>query len=151
MPCRGCAADDVRGAAGIGLIAIVEDVIAVMGGKLSASGGFFANADFDFEARIALGSTASGIGDVGLVLATLDRITDGDSQSWFDAWTSVAADLAARGARAGAARKRRAEGGPGGAHARDVAVRRGRPSPTPQPPSRAAFSHAATDRSRISS
>jgi hypothetical protein len=97
MPCRGCAADDVRGAAGIGLIAIVEDVIAVMGGKLSASGGFFANADFDFEARIALGSTASGIGDVGLVLATLDRITDGDSQSWFDAWTSVAADLAARG------------------------------------------------------
>jgi len=97
MPRRGCAADDVRGAAGIGLIAIVEDVIAVMGGKLSASGGFFANADFDFEARIALGSTASGIGDVGLVLATLDRITDGDSQSWFDAWTGVAADLAARG------------------------------------------------------
>jgi len=75
----------------------VEDVIAVMGGKLSAPGGFFANADFDFEARIALGSTASGIGDVGLVLATLDRITDGDSQSWFDAWTGVAADLAARG------------------------------------------------------
>ena len=97
MPRRGCAADDVKGAAGIGLTAIVEDVIAVMGGKLSASGGFFANADFDFEARIALGSTASGIGDVGLVLATLDRITDGDSQSWFDAWTSVAADLAARG------------------------------------------------------
>jgi hypothetical protein len=97
MPRRGCAADDVRGAAGIGLIAIVEDVIAVMGGKLSASGGFFANADFDFEARIALGSTASGIGDVGLVLATLDRITDGDSQSWFDTWAGVAADLAARG------------------------------------------------------
>ena len=71
-----------------------------MSGGLSAPGGFFADADFDFEARIALGSTVSGIGDVGLVLATLDRITDGDSQSWFDAWTGVAADLAARGEQA---------------------------------------------------
>jgi hypothetical protein len=32
-----------------------------------------------------------------LVLATLDRITDGDPQSWFDAWTAMAADLDARG------------------------------------------------------
>ena len=68
-----------------------------MGGRLSAPGGFFADADFDYEARIALGSTVSGIGDVGLVLATLDKITDGDPQSWFDAWTALAADLAARG------------------------------------------------------
>ena len=30
-------------------------------------------------------------------MAILDRITDGDAQSWFDAWTDVAADLAARG------------------------------------------------------
>jgi hypothetical protein len=63
----------------------------------SAPGGFFANADFDFEARIVLGAAASGIGDIGLVLAALDRITDGDPQSWFDSWTAVAADLAARG------------------------------------------------------
>ena len=71
-----------------------------MSGGLSAPGGFFADADFDYEARIALGSTVAGIGDVGLVLATLDKITDGDPQSWFDAWTAVAADLAARGEQA---------------------------------------------------
>jgi hypothetical protein len=58
-----------------------------MGGRLSAPGGFFADADFDYEARIVLGAAASGLGDVGLVLATLDRIADGDPQSWFDAWT----------------------------------------------------------------
>src|SRR5580698_4489855 len=63
----------------------------------SAPGGLFADADFDYEARIVLGAAANGIGDVGLVLATLDRITDGDPQSWFDAWTERAADLAGRG------------------------------------------------------
>jgi hypothetical protein len=68
-----------------------------MTGSRSAPGGFFANADFDYEARIMLGAAAEGTGDVGLVLATLDRITDGDPQSWFDAWTGTAADLAARG------------------------------------------------------
>jgi len=68
-----------------------------MGGSRSAPGGFFADADFDYEARIVLGAAAEGTGDVGLVLATLDRITDGDQQSWFDAWTGLAADLAARG------------------------------------------------------
>jgi hypothetical protein len=56
-----------------------------MNGGRSAPGGFFANADFDYEARIVLGAAAGGIGDVGLVLATLDRIADGDPQSWFDA------------------------------------------------------------------
>ena len=71
-----------------------------MAGKLSAPGGLFKDPDFDFEARIVLGAAASGIGDVGLVLATLDRITDCDPQSWFDAWTAVAADLAARGEQA---------------------------------------------------
>lgn len=68
-----------------------------MSGSRSAPGGFFADADFDYEARIVLGSAASGLGDVGLVLATLDRITDGDQQGWFEAWTATAADLAARG------------------------------------------------------
>ena len=68
-----------------------------MGGSRSAPGGLFKDADFDYEARIVLGAAASGIGDVGLVLATLDRITDGDPQSWFGAWTAVAADLAGRG------------------------------------------------------
>jgi hypothetical protein len=68
-----------------------------MGGRLSAPGGFFANADFDYETRIALGAVPSGVGDVGLVLAIVDRVTDSDPQSWFDAWSAVAADQAARG------------------------------------------------------
>ena len=68
-----------------------------MTGNRSAPGGLFADADFDYEARIVLGAAASGIGDVGLVLATLDRVTDGDPQTWFDAWTATAAQLAARG------------------------------------------------------
>jgi hypothetical protein len=68
-----------------------------MGGKRTALGGFFKDADFDYEARIALGATTSGAGDVALVLAILDQITDGDPQSWFDAWTAMAGDLAARG------------------------------------------------------
>jgi hypothetical protein len=68
-----------------------------MSSDRTSPGGFFADADFDYEARIVLGAAASGIGDVGLVLAALDRITDGDRQSWFDEWTAIAADLAARG------------------------------------------------------
>jgi hypothetical protein len=68
-----------------------------MSHQWSAPGGFFANSDFDYEARIVLGAAASGVGDVGLVLAALDRIADGDPQGWFDAWTATAADLAARG------------------------------------------------------
>jgi hypothetical protein len=92
----GCAADNEWSAAGNGLAAGREGRDAEMGG-LSEQGGFFANADFDYEARIVLGAAASGIGDAGLVLATLDRIADGDPQSWFDAWTALAADLSARG------------------------------------------------------
>ncbi|HEY3957353.1 MAG TPA: dipeptidyl aminopeptidase [Streptosporangiaceae bacterium] len=68
-----------------------------MSGSRSAPGGFFADADFDYEARIVLGAAAAGIGDAGLVLAALDQITDGDPQSWFDAWTATADGLAARG------------------------------------------------------
>jgi hypothetical protein len=52
-----------------------------MSGSRSAPGGFFADADFDYEARIVLGAAAAGLGDAGLVLATLDRIADGDPQS----------------------------------------------------------------------
>jgi hypothetical protein len=68
----------------------------------AAQGSLFADADFDYEARIVLGAAANGIGDVGLVLAALDQIKDGDAQSWFDAWTAVAARLAARGHEAAA-------------------------------------------------
>jgi hypothetical protein len=68
-----------------------------MSGSWIAPGGFFTDADFDFEARIALGAAATGIGDVGLVLAILDRITDSDRQSWFDAWSGMAKTLAGQG------------------------------------------------------
>lgn len=34
------------------------------------------------------------------MLATLDRVTDGDPQGWFDAWTQMAADLTTRGGEA---------------------------------------------------
>src|SRR6201995_1133519 len=84
----------------LGSLLTEKDVMAGMGGKLSAPGGFFADADFDYEARIVLGAAASGLGDVGLVLVPLDKIADGDPQSWFDAWTVVAADLAGRGEQA---------------------------------------------------
>jgi len=94
---RGHAADDGQDAAGIGPAPQAEGCDGGMSGSRSAPGGLFADADFDFEARIVLGAAASGIGDVGLVLATLDKITDGDPQSWFDAWTELAAGLAARG------------------------------------------------------
>lgn len=68
-----------------------------MSGGWNAPGGWFSDADFDYETRIVLGAAACGIGDVGLVLATIDKITDGDAQTWFDAWTAVAADIQARG------------------------------------------------------
>jgi hypothetical protein len=84
-------------AVSIGLAAVPKGCDVGMSGGRSAPGGFFADADFDYEARIVLGAAAAGTGDVGLVLATLDRVTDGDPQSWFDAWTALAADLAARG------------------------------------------------------
>ena len=93
----GRSADDGQDAVGIGLAAATGGCDTAMTGSRTATGGFFANADFDYEARIVLGAAAEGTGDVGLVLATLDRITDGDPQSWFDAWTGTAADLAARG------------------------------------------------------
>jgi hypothetical protein len=61
----------------------------------TSAGAFFDDPTFDFEARIALGATAQGIGDAGLVLATLSRVTDGDPTSWYDAWVATAAGLVA--------------------------------------------------------
>jgi hypothetical protein len=41
-----------------------------MSGSWSAAGGLFADADFDYEARIVLGAAANGIGDVGAGVTT---------------------------------------------------------------------------------
>ena len=54
---------------------------------------FFTDPDFDFDFRDALGATAYGVGDPGMWLATAREITDGDRQSWFDAWTARADQL----------------------------------------------------------
>ena len=78
----------------------------------TAAGTFSKDPGFDFEARCALGRAAIGIGDVGLVLAALDRLGDhrsppgsapapgssgnAESQAWFDEWSATARDLAAR-------------------------------------------------------
>jgi hypothetical protein len=56
---------------------------------------FFTDADFDYEFRCALGDTAHGVGDPGMWLATAAAITDGDRQSWFDAWAARGDQLAA--------------------------------------------------------
>jgi hypothetical protein len=54
---------------------------------------FFADADFDYAFRCALGATGYGAGDLGMWLATAARIVDGDRQSWFTAWSERADQL----------------------------------------------------------
>jgi alpha-beta hydrolase superfamily lysophospholipase len=43
---------------------------------------WFKNDQFDFEVRIALGGVARGLGDAGEILATVERIEDGDYEGW---------------------------------------------------------------------
>jgi hypothetical protein len=79
----------------------------------TAAGTFSKDLGFDFEARCTVGRAALGVGDVGLALATLDRIGDhrsphgpdqaepgssagGEPQAWFDEWSATARDLVAR-------------------------------------------------------
>jgi hypothetical protein len=58
--------------------------------------GFFADEQFDFLARSAIGYAAKGVMDVGEVFATMARITDGDADSWYAAWRQTADKLHAR-------------------------------------------------------
>jgi hypothetical protein len=51
---------------------------------------FFEHEQFDFELKCALGGVAYGCGDVGELLATADRILDGDADSWCQEWTATA-------------------------------------------------------------
>jgi hypothetical protein len=51
---------------------------------------FFADKDFDFATRVAIGHAAVGIMDIGRVLATTARIQDGDADSWYAAWRATA-------------------------------------------------------------
>lgn len=51
---------------------------------------FFGSDDFQFRVEIALGCVGYGLGDVGEVLATIENITDGSDQEWFDAFLALA-------------------------------------------------------------
>ena len=43
---------------------------------------FFDFEQFNFQFQLGLGGVFSGCGDVGEMLATADRIVDGDATSW---------------------------------------------------------------------
>ncbi|HEV7653501.1 MAG TPA: dipeptidyl aminopeptidase, partial [Mycobacteriales bacterium] len=64
---------------------------------------FFTSEDFEAAARSAIGRAGFGGPDIGLVLATLDRIADGDAAGWYAAWLETADQLRAQAisARAG--------------------------------------------------
>jgi hypothetical protein len=83
--------------------ALPEGRDGAISGGWSAKGGWFSDPDYDYETRCIPGAAACGIGDVGLVVVTIDKITSLDAQAWFDAWTAVAADLEARADAAAAA------------------------------------------------
>jgi hypothetical protein len=57
---------------------------------VAAQNRFFEDDGFEFQALVALGSTAFRMAEVGEVMATVSRVKDRDSQSWFDAWMATA-------------------------------------------------------------
>jgi hypothetical protein len=69
---------------------------AVKGPNAISVTGFFADEQFDFLARSAIGYAAKGVMDVGEVFATIARITDGDADSWYAAWRQTADKLHTR-------------------------------------------------------
>ncbi len=52
---------------------------------------FFHDEGFEFLALFTLGSAPYRVAEVGEVLATIDRITDADPDSWFDEWMTTSA------------------------------------------------------------
>ena len=66
----------------------------------------FADAEFQFGLEIALGAAYRQASDVGESLATADRITDGDADSWVNEWTATAETCQAAGAEAQSAGRR---------------------------------------------
>lgn len=51
---------------------------------------FFQEEGFEFAALQVLGSTAYRMAEAGEALATIERIKDGDADSWFDEWMTTA-------------------------------------------------------------
>ncbi len=56
---------------------------------------FFKDDGFNFQTEIALGAAYQQAADVGEVLATVERIRNGNARSWVDEWTATADRLAA--------------------------------------------------------
>jgi hypothetical protein len=59
---------------------------------------FFKDHTFNSLTESALGATYRQAADIGEVLSTVDRIKNGDAQSWVDEWTATADRLAGEGA-----------------------------------------------------
>ena len=59
---------------------------------------FFKDDDFNYLTEIALGAAYRQAADVGEVLSTVERIRNGDAQSWADEWAATAGRLAAEAA-----------------------------------------------------
>jgi hypothetical protein len=57
----------------------------------------FADGAMDFALQWCLGTVRSGGAEIGEVLAVLADITDGDPDSWANAWPPMADRVAARG------------------------------------------------------
>jgi hypothetical protein len=68
---------------------------------------FFKDADFQFAVEGLLGDVHHGAADAGEVLATVERIPNGDARAWVREWTATADRLAAGGRDAAAAGNRR--------------------------------------------
>ena len=56
---------------------------------------FFDHQQFNFEFQFALGHVHYGAGDLGEMLATADRIVDGDADSWCHEWIATGQRIAA--------------------------------------------------------
>jgi hypothetical protein len=49
---------------------------------------FFKDESFNFQTEVTLGATYHQAADVGEVLATAERIRNGQAQSWVDEWSA---------------------------------------------------------------
>jgi hypothetical protein len=62
-----------------------------MGAPCSRS---FKDESFNFQTEVTLDATYHQAADVGEVLATVERIRNGQTQSWVDEWSATADRLA---------------------------------------------------------
>ena len=85
-----------------------HDDLAVTG--IATTTHFFGHNAFEAAARSAIGKAAIGTSDIGLVFAVLERITDGDFQSWYTEWKSTADELRSQAEASRAAGRNRTAG-----------------------------------------